>query len=158
MRTIATVGVYHSSLDDFLVKLARHRVAMVADVRQRRGVRGREYAWANSRRLQAALEQAGIQYRHLPELAPSTEIRQLQYREDDRLKVGKRSRLELSAAYRERYLREVLDRVELGAVLASLPDESTSAVLCVERDAAACHRSLIAARFHAEYGVPILNL
>jgi len=158
VRTIATVGVYHSSLDDFLVKLARHRVAMVADVRQRRGVRGREYAWANSRRLQAALEQAGIQYRHLPELAPSTEIRQLQYREDDRLKVGKRSRLELSAAYRERYLREVLDRVELGAVLASLPDESTSAVLCVERDAAACHRSLIAARFHAEYGVPILNL
>ena len=158
MRTIATVGVYQSSLDDFLNRLQRHRVAMVVDVRQRRGVRGREYAWANSLRLQAALNEAGIQYRYLPELAPTTQLRQLQYREDDRLKVGKRSRVELSAAYREGYLREVLDRVDLGAVLASLPDESTSALLCVERDAAACHRSLIAARLHAEYHVPILNL
>jgi uncharacterized protein (DUF488 family) len=98
VRTIATVGVYDSSPDDFLATLKRHRVAMVVQVRQRRGVRGREYAWANSLRLQAALEQAGIQYRHLPELAPTTELRQLQYREDDRLKVGKRSRVELSAA------------------------------------------------------------
>jgi uncharacterized protein (DUF488 family) len=158
VRTVATVGVYDSSLDDFLGKLQRHRVAMVVDVRQRRGVRGREYAWANSLRLQAALEQAGIQYRHLPELAPTTELRQLQYREDDRLKVGKRSRVELSPEYRRRYLTEVLDHVDLGAVLESLPDETTSALLCVERDAPACHRSLIAARLHAQYGVPILNL
>jgi uncharacterized protein (DUF488 family) len=158
VRTIATVGVYDSSLDDFLAKLARHRVATVVDVRQRRGVRGREYAWANSLRLQAALEQAGIQYRHLPELAPTTELRHLQYREDDRLKVGKRSRVELSDEYRRRYLNEVLDQVDLGALLESLPDDSTSALLCVERDAPACHRSLIAARLHANYGVPILNL
>ncbi len=158
MRTIATVGVYHSSLDDFLEKLKRHRVVMLVDARQRRGVRGREYAWANSLRLQAALEQAGIQYRHLPELAPTTELRQLHYREDDRLKVGKRSRVELSQEYRRRYLTEVLDHVDLGAVLESLPDETTSALLCVERDAPACHRSLIAARLHAQYGVPILNL
>jgi uncharacterized protein (DUF488 family) len=158
VRTIATIGVYHSSLDDFLAKLKRRRVAMVVDVRQRRGVRGREYAWANSRRLQAALKEAGILYRHLPELAPTTELRQLQYREDDRLKVGKRSRVELSEAYRRRYINEVLDRVDLEAVLESLPDEATSALFCVERDAAACHRSLIAARFHSEYGVPVLNL
>ena len=158
MRTIATVGVYHSSLDDFLAKLKRHRVAIVVDVRQRRGVRGREYAWANSLRLQAALEQAGIQYRHLPELAPTTELRQLQYREDDRLKVGKRSRVELSEEYRRRYLNEVLAHVDLGAVLESLPEETTSALLCVERDAQACHRSLIAARLHAQDGVPILDL
>jgi uncharacterized protein (DUF488 family) len=158
MRTIATVGVYQSSLDDFLGKLRRHRVAMVVDVRQRRGVRGREYAWANSLRLQAALEQARIPYGHLPELAPTTELRQLQYAEDDRLKVGRRSRVELADAYRRRYLREVLDQVDLGAVLESLPDEAVSALLCVERDAAACHRSLIAARLQAQYGVPILNL
>jgi uncharacterized protein (DUF488 family) len=158
VRTIATVGVYDSSLEDFLAKLKRHRVATVVDVRQRRGVRGREYAWANSLRLQAALEQAGIQYRHLPELAPTTELRQLQYREDDRLKVGKRSRIELSEAYRRRYLAEVLDHADLGAVLESLPDEMTSVLLCVERDAPACHRSLIAARLHTQFGVPVANL
>lgn len=158
MRTIATVGVYHSSLDDFLAKLKRHGVAMVVDVRQRRGVRGHEYAWANSLRLQAALERAGIRYHHLPELAPTTELRRLQYREDDRLKVGNRSRAELSEDYRCRYLNEVLDHVDLGAVLEAFPEETTSALLCVERDARACHRSLVAARLHARYGLPILNL
>ena len=158
MRTIATVGVYDSSLDDFLAKLKRHHVALLVDVRQRRGVRGREYAWANSLRLQASLKQSGIEYRHLPELAPTTELRQLQYREDDRLKVGKRSRVQLSDEYRRRYINEVLDRVDLGSVLESLPDNATSAVMCVERDAPACHRSLIAARLHARFGVPILNL
>jgi uncharacterized protein (DUF488 family) len=158
MRTIATVGVYDSSLDAFIAKLKRHHVALLVDVRQRRGVRGRDYAWANSLRLQAALEQAGIEYRHLPELAPTTELRQLQYREDDRLKVGKRSRVELSEEYRRRYLNEVLDRVDLGRVLNALPDEATTALLCVERDAPACHRSLIAARLQAQFGVSILNL
>ena len=158
MRTIATVGVYGSTLDEFLDTLRRHRVAMVVDVRQRRGVRGREYAWANSLRLQVALWQAGISYRHAPELAPTTELRQLQYREDDRLRVGKRSRVELAEEYRRRYLHEVLDQVDLGAFLESLPQEATSALLCVERDARACHRSLVAARLHAQYGVPVLNL
>jgi uncharacterized protein (DUF488 family) len=158
VRTIATVGVYQSSLEDFLDRLQRHRVAMVVDVRQRRGVRGREYAWANSRRLQAALEKAGIRYQHVPELAPTTELRKLQYREDERLKVGKRSRIDLAEEYRRRYLHEVLDRVDLGAVLASLPDEATTALLCVERDARACHRSLIAARLHDQYGVPVVDL
>src|SRR2546426_8401054 len=158
MRTIATVGVYESSLDDFLDTVRRHQAAMVVDVRQRRGVRGREYAWANSLRLQAALAQAGIQYRHVPELAPTTELRQLQYREDDRLRVGKRSRVELAEAYRRRYLHEVLDQVDLGAILESLPEEATAALLCVERAGRACHRSLVAARLHAQYGVPVLNL
>jgi uncharacterized protein (DUF488 family) len=158
VRTIATVGVYHSSLDEFLDRLKANQVAMVLDVRQRRGVRGREYAWANSLRLQSALEHAGIDYRHVPELAPTTELRQLQYREDDRLKVGKRSRVELSEAYRRRYLREVLDRVDLGKVLESLPDGATSALLCVERDPLACHRWLIANRLHAQFGVPVVNL
>jgi uncharacterized protein (DUF488 family) len=158
VRTIATVGVYQSSLDDFLDTLRRNRVSMVVDVRQRRGVRGREYAWANSLRLQAALKQAGIQYRHAPELAPTTELRRLQYREDDRLKVGKRSRVELAEEYRRRYLHEVLDQVDLGAFLESLPDDAASALLCVERDARACHRSLIAARLQAQDGVRVVNL
>ena len=158
MRTIGTIGVYQSSLAGFLNTLRRHEVVMVVDVRQRRGVRGPEYAWANSLRLQAALGQARIGYRHAPELAPTTELRQLQYREDERLKVGKRSRIELSEAYRRRYLSEILDHVELGAVLESLPDDAVSALLCVERDARACHRSLIAARLHAQFGAPVIDL
>jgi uncharacterized protein (DUF488 family) len=158
LRSIATIGVYESSLDEFLDKLRAHRVVTVVDIRQRRGVRGPEYVWANSLRLQTALKQAAIRYQHLPELAPTTELRELQYREDDRLKVGKRSRVQLSEAYRRRYLREVLDRVDLAAVLGALPDDAMSALLCVERDAPACHRSLVATRLQAQFGLPVIDL
>ena len=87
----------------FIAALRDADVRQLLDVRQRRGVRGPEYAWANSARLQAALAEAGIEYRHHQELAPTTELRQLQYREDARLGVGKRSRAELAPEYRERY-------------------------------------------------------
>jgi uncharacterized protein (DUF488 family) len=130
----------------------------VVDVRQRRGVRGPEYAWANAKRLQAALAGAGIAYSHHQELAPTTELRQLQYREDDRLGAGKRSRTSLAPEYRERYLREILGRVDLAPLVEELPPDAASALLCVERDPEACHRSLIAERLAEEYGLPVLHL
>ena len=83
--TVATIGVYGASLATFLAALANADVKLLLDVRQRRGVRGREYAWANAVRLQAALRDASIEYRHHLELAPTKELRELQYREDDRL-------------------------------------------------------------------------
>ena len=158
MRTVATIGVYGFDRAAFLAALARARVTVLLDVRQRRGVRGREYAWANSARLQAALAGAGIEYRHLKELAPTTELRQLQYAEDERLGVGKRSRVQLAPEYRERYTHEILDGVHLEPIVASLPADATTALLCVERDPEACHRSLIAERMAAEHGVSVRHL
>ena len=101
MPTIATIGVYGFDARRSS-RAADADVGLVLDVRQRRGVRGSEYAWANAQRLQAALADAGIDYR-TTELAPTTELRQLQYREDDRRGVGKRSRTELAPEYAERY-------------------------------------------------------
>jgi len=121
-------------------------------------VRGREYAWANAQRLQAALADAGIAYEHRKELAPTTELRHLQYAEDDRLGVGKRSRRELAPAYAERYRREILDQADLGAVVARLPADGTTALLCVERDPEACHRSLVAAELAEAYGLDVVHL
>lgn len=158
MASVATIGVYGWTLERFLDALRSANVGLVADVRQRRGVRGSEYAWANAGRLQAALAEAGVEYRHHKELAPTTELRQLQYVEDDRLGVGKRSRVELAPEYRERYLNEILDKVDLGAFVAELPTDAAAALLCVERDPEACHRSLIAERLAAEYGVSMLHL
>ena len=131
---------------------------VLLDVRQRRGVRGPEYAWANAKRLQAALEDAGIDYRHLPELAPTTELRRLQYAEDDRQGVGKRSRRELAPEYRERYTAEILDAADLSELLSSLSRDGAAALFCVERDPEACHRWLIAERLAAEHGVEITHL
>ena len=61
-RPLATVGVYGFTLEEFLRALHEADVQLVLDVRQRRGVRGPQYAWANSKRLQAALAEAGIGY------------------------------------------------------------------------------------------------
>jgi uncharacterized protein (DUF488 family) len=155
---IATIGVYSATLPRFLDALRTADVALLLDVRQRRGVRGREYAWANSLRLQAALRDAHIAYRHEIELAPTTELRQLQYGEDARLKEGKRSRSVLAESYRRRYLSEILDKVDLGELVATLPDEGRTALLCVERDARACHRSLIAERLRERHGAIVVNL
>ena len=86
------------------------------------------------------------EYRHLKELAPTTELRQLQYSEDARAGVGKRSRTQLAPAYVERYTREILDPAR------------PSAGSGVERDPEACHRSLIAERVAAEHGVAVTHL
>jgi uncharacterized protein (DUF488 family) len=133
-------------------------VGLVVDVRQRRGVRGSEYAWANAQRLQAALAGAGIAYTHHKELAPTTELRRLQYREDEQLGVGKRSRVELAPEYVRRYTTEILERADLGALVAELPTDAASALLCVERHPEACHRSLLAERLAAAYGVAVRHL
>ena len=157
-KRVATVGVYGFTVEEFLDTLREADVRLLLDVRQRRGVRGPQYAWANAKRLEAALAEAGIAYRHHPELAPTSELRQLQYSEDDRLGVGKRSRVELAPEYRRRYLSEILDRVDLGELVDELPDEGAGALFCVERDPEACHRSLIAERIQAAYGVPVTHL
>jgi uncharacterized protein (DUF488 family) len=158
VRELATIGVYDWTLDAFLAALAETDVREVLDVRQRRGVRGAQYAWANAKRLEASLGEAGIGYRHLPELAPTTELRQLQYAEDERAGEGKRSRSRLADAYVERYTREILDRADLDSVVALLPAEGAAALLCVERDAEACHRSLVAERLERDHGVRVTPL
>ena len=158
MRRAATIGVYGFTADTFLEALHGAGVGQLLDVRQRRGVRGSEYVWANAARLIKALEQAGIEYRHHKELAPTTELRQVQYREDARLGVGKRSRAVLAPEYRDRYTKEILDKVDLAPIVEAMPEDSASALFCVERDPEACHRSLIAERLATRHGLPLTHL
>jgi uncharacterized protein (DUF488 family) len=155
---VATIGVYGFDAESFRQRLRHADVRLLLDVRQRRGVRGPEYAWANSLRLQAALAHARIAYEHHPELAPTTELRQLQYDEDDRRGVGKRSRRELAAEYTRRYTTEILDRAELMPIVSALPSSGTAALFCVERDPEACHRSLIAQRLAEQHHVTVEHL
>lgn len=157
-RRIVTIGVYGWDLSSFLEALEGADVRVLLDVRQRRGVRGREYSWANSARLQQALAQAGIEYRHHLELAPTTELRHLQYAEDARQGVGKRSRVELAPEYTRRYIEEILDPVGVERLASELPGDGAGALFCVERDPEACHRSLVAARLAAEHGVSVTHL
>lgn len=155
---VATIGVYEADLGRFLGALEQARVSLVIDVRQRRGVRGPQYAWANAARLRAALAEARIGYSHRKDLAPTTELRQLQYAEDEVQGVGKRSRRELAPEYARRYTEEILDMVDLGEVVDTLPNDGAAALLCVERDPEACHRSLIAQRLAQEFGLELIHL
>ena len=147
---IATIGVYGFDRPRFLAALEAAGSGALVDLRQRRGVRGSEYAWANSKRLQAALAAAGVEYFHMKELAPTTELRQLQYREDERRGEGKRSRTALAPEYARRYTAEILDRADLTSIAELAAEGRRPALLCVERDPEACHRSLIAERLERE--------
>jgi uncharacterized protein (DUF488 family) len=155
---VVTIGVYDWDLDSFLRALAAHDVRLLIDVRQRRGVRGPEYAWANSARLQAALADAGVAYEHHKDLAPTTELRHVQYAEDARRGEGKRSRTVLAPVYATRYTREILDQAPLQLVADGLPADGAAALLCVERDPEACHRSIIAERLAEEHDVDVSHL
>jgi len=157
MPSIATIGVYGFDRDSFLAALREAKIDLLLDVRQRRGVRGSEYAWANSARLQDALAEAEIAYTHLKELAPTTELRQLQYREDAMRGEGKRSRTVLAPEYARLYTEQILDPADLEPIVKWIGN-SSAALLCVERDPEACHRSLIAARLRNEWGFSVEHL
>jgi uncharacterized protein (DUF488 family) len=157
MKRAVTVGVYGFTGHTFLDALRAADVRVLLDIRQRRGVRGSEYAWANAKRLETAVTDAGIEYEHRPELAPTTELRQLQYAADEREGVGKRSRSTLAPEYARRYVAEILDGVDLEALAADLPPEG-AALMCVERDPEACHRSLVAQRLAERHGVRVEHL
>jgi uncharacterized protein (DUF488 family) len=154
---IATIGVYGFDLPSFLGALEHAKIGLVLDVRQRRGVRGPQYAWANARRLQAALSDSDLGYRHMKGLAPTTELRRLQYREDARLGEGKRSRTKLARQYTRLYTEQILDPADLSPI-AKMAAEKRPALLCVERDPEACHRSLIAARLERDWGLRVTHL
>jgi uncharacterized protein (DUF488 family) len=158
VKRICTIGVYEWDLETFLNALREAEVQLLLDVRQRRGVRGPRYAWANSLRLQRALSQAEIAYRHHPELAPTSELRQLQYAEDARQGVGKRSRVELAPAYRDGYTRQILDRADLEPLVNELPQRGAASLFCVEADPEACHRSIVAERLHTRHGIQVTHL
>lgn len=158
MPSIATVGVYDFDAASFIRTLDAAAVTQIVDVRQRRGVRGPQYAWANARRLQVLLAEAHIGYEHRPELAPTTELRQLQYRDDDRQGVGKRSRVRLSPEYIRGYTEQILDHAPLESLVERLPIDGLGALLCVEATAQACHRFLVAERLADRFGFEVIYL
>jgi uncharacterized protein (DUF488 family) len=143
---VVTIGAYGWNADTFFDALVRERVGAFYDLRRRRGVRGAEYAFANSARLQGRLGDLGIAYVHRLDLAPSTSTRGQQYAEDARVGIGKRDRAELAPAFKKAYAEECLNAFDAEGFLGEMGSEQPVALFCVEREATACHRSLVAER------------
>ena len=144
MADVFTIGAYGWTEQAFFDALQRLGIATFCDVRQRRGVRGANYAFLNSNRLQQRLADLGIGYVHRLDLAPTTEMRQAQYAADDVAGVGKRSRTTLGDVFVAAYRRERLDGFDPAGFLDQVGTDGPLVLFCVERDASACHRGLIA--------------
>ena len=124
-----TIGYEGATVGEFLAALQSAGVERVIDVR----------AIPNSRRpgfsktpLRNALAEAGVDYVHLRALGTPADGRAAARagRHDD-LKRIYAGQLELPEAIAE------------GALMVGLAEEKPSALLCYERDPAACHRSLL---------------
>ncbi len=72
--------------------------------------------------------------------------------------MGKRSRVLISDEFRAAYEHEILDTVDLDGLVASLSAWHRAALLCVERDPEACHRSLVTNRMVRELGIAVTHL
>lgn len=158
-RKLVTIGVYGFDEAGFFHALRQAGVDVFIDIRQRRGVRGSQYAFANRARLQVRLQELGIAYLHLKALAPPPEIRQIQKDVDHIQGIRKSERAGLSPGFARAYQEQVLDLFDPQAFFSPLPPESrTLALFCVERQPSACHRSLLAQYLSTRYGFSVEDL
>ncbi len=126
-----TVGYEGKCIDGFLAGLLRAGMHRIIDVR--RNPISRKYGFAKST-LSRSLEKLGIEYTHIPELGiPSEERRELSSPSSYQLLLNR---------YENHFLPKESINVRR---VAELLREKPSALLCMERDAATCHRSRLAA-------------
>lgn len=140
-----TIGVYHSTGEEYFKKLTENNIDTFCDIRQRRGVRGSQYAFVNSKRLQDKLNEFGIKYRHILELAPTPEIRESQKKSDYKTGELKRNRDKLGQVFIKTYKENILDKFDLKLFTDELTEIGAKKVVffCVEEKPEACHRKLV---------------
>ena len=139
---IFTIGYEGSTVAEFLAVLRKAGIERVIDVR----------ALPLSRRpgfsktpLRTALEEAGIEYVHLKALGTPSEGRTA-------ARAGRHE--DLKRIYAGQL--ELPEAMAQSAQMLDLAEEKPSAVLCMERDPAHCHRTLL---LHAVAGdAEIVNL
>ena len=156
---LVTIGVYGFDEEAFFQALQAAEVDVFCDIRQRRGMRGATYAFANSQRLQRRLAELGIRYLYRQDLAPTKSGRDRQIEADKTQKVAKRQRSALGEAFIEAYRAEILVDFEPQSLLDDAgPDAQVMALFCVEREPAACHRSLVADQLRWTLGLEVEHI
>lgn len=143
---IYTIGVYGSDKESFFKTLVDNGIDTFCDIRRRRAVRGSEYTYVNSKRLQDLLKKMKIEYLHIPELSPSDDLRKLQNEADKESQTTQRQRQYLSKIFIDKYKKEVLAKFDFNSLVEQLKSSGTQNVVlfCVEKFPSACHRSIVA--------------
>jgi uncharacterized protein (DUF488 family) len=157
-RCILTVGAYGFTPEGFFSALEQAGADLFLDVRQRRGLRGSQYAFANATRLTSELENRGIAYCYERDLAPDSDIRQVQHEADAAAGVTKVRRRELAPLFIETYTARKLEPFDWRRLTTEIANRQAPVVFCVERNPESCHRSLVAARLARLMNRTVLNL
>lgn len=160
MIKIFTIGVYNSTEDSYFGKLIDNNIDLFCDIRQRRGVRGSQYKYVNSNYLQRKLQDIGIKYRYIKELAPTNAIRQKQKEADKINGETKKQRKVLGEVFKNEYINNILNPFDIDSFIKELAECGSQNIVlfCVEENAYACHRSLVAERLSKSINSPIINL
>lgn len=143
MPTIWTIGYEQARVDDVIAALSAAGVEVLADIRYL--PLSRRPGFSKSA-LAAAAREAGIEYRHMKPLGTPAEGRAAARRGDHgtlaRVYAGQLELPEALAAMAE---------------LRDLASEKRVALLCYEREAAECHRSLLIAALLPDFAVADLK-
>lgn len=140
-----TVGHSSRTFEEFLQLLRAHGIGRIADVRT--VPKSRRVPWFNKEELAPALNQAKIQYAHLPELGG------LRHAKKDSLNLGWRN--ESFRGFAD-YMATPEFEKGLGKLNEMLPTLKT-AVMCAEAVPWRCHRSLIS-DIETARGIPVEHL
>lgn len=140
-----TIGVYNSTEQEYFKKLTENSIDTFCDIRQRRGVRGAKYSFVNSNRLQEKLIELDIKYGHVIDLAPTTDIRDLQKEADAQQGELKRDRNKLGTVFTIAYKDRILSNFDFDSFVDKLDEVGANRVVlfCVEEKPEACHRSIV---------------
>lgn len=143
-NTIVTIGYEGLSTPEFVQKLRSQDIKLLVDIRQ--VAFSRKNGFSKSP-LDAELKAAGIRYRHMPSLGSPKALRD-QLHED----------WDYDTFFKE-YQKHVHDKDVLEELrdLEGLSKMRRTAIMCFEKEAAKCHRSIVASLLK-ERGWTLINL
>lgn len=140
-----TIGYQHAVQAELVAKLKAEGVKVVLDVR---AVAASRRPGFSKRVLAAGLDEAGIDYVHLKALGTPAAGRHA-------ARAGRVAEMKaMYADYLEHEPAAQTALAEAGEVASHRP----AALLCLEAEASACHRSLVAERLSARLGFDVVDL
>jgi uncharacterized protein (DUF488 family) len=141
--TVFTASYEGRSLENFLADLQAQGVRLLADVRE--APISRKPGFSKSA-LAAALEDVGIDYRHIRALGCPKPIRDA-YREDGDW-----------VRYTKAYMKHLRQQQPAVEELAALCDAAPTALLCYEADFNRCHRTYVARAVAERSGARVCHI
>lgn len=129
-RRVWTIGYEGHSPESFALRLRAAKVERLVDIREL--PLSRKPGFSKSA-LALGLAAAGIEYSHMRALGTPRDVRHAYKASDDH------------AAFRKAYLAHVKDQRAAVEDLERVAARERCALMCVERDAAACHRTILGA-------------